>query len=231
MDLPFVDLAVSRSGRVGIALANYTSQLSRMWAWDVADLSVLGYQDVKGRAWLSDLSGDGEHVAWGIEKKGGLISYIGVSRPPYFHALLLANMSHIYGASLAFVDDKVYVKRKGVLALLEWQRPVPERVVDGSPYRVMDDNGDIGDRPRLSELFAAFFTTDDSRPRISSWFPGRHWHLNFTDGLVDSVGRSIRTDGRHVYADKKPFLDLARQPFTEVVPPEWAKSWTAPRPK
>lgn len=194
-----------------------------MWAWNATTLEVIGFQDLKGRATLFDLDTTGEFVAYAVEKRGGYWSYVGVSRPPYFHALFLANAG--LHPSVVFNHESIIVRRSA--GMMNWGWSVEERVEAGCPYTIIDDTGKLGPLPPLWDRLIEFIGVNPSTP-ICTWSDRSYWRVRSAP-CRDVNGRQIWSDSRHVYADETPFLDLARQPFTEVVPPEWAKSWIAPR--
>lgn len=234
VSLPAVYLGIHPTSPIGVALAAYTGQLSRMWAWDAKSFEIIGYQDVKGRGEFLDLSPDGNHIAYYIQNFSKRCSYIGVSRPPFFHALLLMNSYYNARRLATFESEKSLVVLRNRFDNTDWHKNVPERLQRKCPYKVQDFDWDHRNEDFIYQLSERLEESSWARcgqafPETLNWPGAKHGGETWTG--QDCKKRKIWSDGRHVYADETPFLDLARQPFTEVVPPEWAKTWIAPRPK
>ncbi|MBS1709487.1 MAG: hypothetical protein JSS65_12305 [Armatimonadetes bacterium] len=229
MSLPVVYLGISPTSRFGVAMANYTARLSRMWAWDAKSLKVIGFQDIKARAKLLDVSGDGEYVGYFVEALHRKQAYLAVSRPPYFHALMLRNGHYIIQSSITFTASLLVFTRER-FEDCEWLRNLDETTQRHCPLRIIEGNVDSFPDETPPPFDGSFVSSYKRRGlAYQPWEGAAPSEFGTQWKGHDGMGREIWSDGLHVYADETPFLDLARQPFTEVVPPEWAKSWIAPR--
>jgi hypothetical protein len=204
-----------------------------------------------------DVSPDGEHVAYYAQTFGRRVkSYVGVSRPPHFRALLFYPCFHLAPVGVLFG------LRNELAIVADPEEEHPLRVDPGCPFDLTifdrdleEDRADVAaifeklsaDRPRLGDKIAIWHYTDEARePKSRSHWPTRFLPAiesilvpGVRDGQVgihwDPGGRLIVCPGDgKIYAideESEPALlmDLKSREFEEVVPPVWAHHWRGKR--
>jgi hypothetical protein len=215
-----ITVGVSPTAVQGVAIAAYSGRYSRMWAWDTISLKVLGYQDIKARVVLRDITNSGCLCAYYVDASGKQSHYVAISRPPYFHALWLRNTETYGGKAVVFSDPGLV--RYCVTPKSEefpWSRIIEERTNIGCPFR-FEEMPREGQKEEC-DIFAARCSGiveytdhwDSERRGFQSWVG------------EDPLGRRITVQNWQILADGIPFLDCSRQPFEAVTTPDWAKSW------
>ncbi len=214
-------IGICPTSRQGVAVVEYSGRFSRMWTWDALSLEVTGFQDIKARIQLLDVSRDGKYCAYFAEAHRKDEHYIAISRPPYFRALWIRNAYHLGGTAAFFGSKRVFTAGY-VPKWVANGRYVPEKIAPYSPFRFKESD-DLYQSKDYQGIVPARCSGAVSNNRYP-WYPGR---LSKRDVWVgsDPLGRNIIAEGSHVLADGVRFLDCSRTPFTEVVPPDWASHW------
>jgi hypothetical protein len=199
-----MEIGLSPTSPAGVVMARYSNRFSRMWAWDVDSQEILGFQDVKGKARLLDVSEDGRYCGWVIEAKGGYDTHMGVSRPYSFHALFWRRT-----VITPYFYDPIILFEDGII--LHYSQPEEyqfgdeiERVQPGCPYEFVELDGKAKAARRTSRVIS----NDGNKAQ-----------------LIDRCGRTIEFGDLAVLSDGQVLIDLTRPVFTTVPHPEWAKEW------
>ena len=187
---------IGLGSELGVAMLSYSGRLSRMWAWRISDLEVVGTQDVKGRARLVDITSDGQLASYQMERHHKTEFYVAICRPPYWHALWLKKAFHLNYAGVLFKDS-------GWLGF--------GSSTTASEFLIERDGGKVV--PRLSG-----YLSHDVSQRVR-----RFDDIGF--GIRDALGREYSLDGERLFAGDVFLLDLSRGEFREQKTPDWAKRW------
>lgn len=216
---PKITVGISPSAVQGVAIAAYSGRHSRMWSWDAVSLEVLGYQDVKARVMLRDVSSSGEFCAYYAEAYSKREHYVAIAKPPYFHALWLRNQSEIAVHAVLFENSNLVAHCVSPKKQEHpWSRIIEERTTEGSPFRFEEIRSDHQEH---CDLFA--YRCSGILEYTDHW----RWQTPAFPNWVgkDPRGRSITVRGSQILADGVPFLDCQRLQFETVSTPSWAKKW------
>lgn len=220
MPEPLITVGISPNALQGVAIAAYSARYSRMWAWNACTLEVLGFQDIKARAMLRDVSSCGRYCAYCVEAHHKEEYYVAISRPPYFQALWLRNTHHLgYQAVLFHSVGAIEYCLSEKWIKYGFRQPPEERLVKDAPFTFIPIEWEA--YREESELFAARCSG------IVEYTEYRHGYASaFTLWAgTDPLGRRITVRESQVFANDVPFLDCHRLAFEAVATPAWAMNW------
>ena len=203
-------------------MAAYSGRHSRMFAWDAETLEILGYQDIKARVELMDVSFDGRYCAYFAEAHAKNEHYIAICRPPFFHALWIRNCFHSGNHDVVFESGKsvrfFYTKKSEA-----WnERMVPEYTAPNAPMRFKEI-----DELAPREVWIGMAARRCSGAVEKTVYPmvqGRPTKRSLWSA-TDCLNRIITVDNGAILADGALFLDCTQTPFETIPPPEWATEW------
>ena len=217
---PLITFGICPTSEQGVAIAAYSGRRSRMWAWDAHSLEVLGFQDIKAKVILLDVTESGSHCAYSAEAHHEMEHYIAISRPPYFRALWLRNIFHLGARAVVFGRDDQVAWTADERDKNTWGRIIVHTQAPNTPFsfRAVSWQGAEGlmqvAEQRCSGARECSDLDEIRRAKLCEAWVGQ-----------DPLGRNITVRDACVCADDTPFLDCRRTPFVAVEPPEWAKSW------
>lgn len=224
-----VTVGVSPKSPIGVAIAEYSGRRSRMVAWDAKTLKLIGFQDLKARASLIDVSDCGNYCCYDVERFTKGQSYIAISRPPYFQALWLRNCFHLGQRFAVFMDQRsihyrLFEPHPGMS-----HKAVSEQLVQPCPFQFMridkidswDEYTHVIARSSGFAEYARWLTTPPRLPK--AWVPKLKIPSPWTG--TDCQGRVIREEQGVLYANESAFLNLERQEFEHIPPPHRVKHW------
>lgn len=203
-----------------MAVAAYSSQHSRMWAWDSETLEILGFQDVKARVRLVDISPDGKYCSYFAHAPKRTQSYVAICRPPYFHALWIDNSWDNGRQYVYFGQDKVGRFQDVKHSYSGEYGDVFPTTKPNCPFDVIEiDEAGLKHWEEIVERRCSSFTRYVHDGKKLRWLQPEKWYGS------DCQGREITIEDSTICADGAPFLDCRRQEFIPIPPPDWALGW------
>lgn len=199
----------------GVVIASYSGRHSRMWTWDIHTLKILGYQDIKARVELLDVSPDGRYAAYYAESHAGSEHYIAICRPPYFKALWIQSVFHLHWHRFWFGPGQWVAEYQDTEAM-PWHK-VFNHKVDGCPSSIVS-------RKLVQDEWEAVRTRCINPPsdKMFCQVYGSELGLGI---LTDPLGRHVQVVGSKLLVEDNEVVDMARTPFEAIYPPDWAGKW------
>ncbi|HLO98252.1 MAG TPA: hypothetical protein VK171_06630 [Fimbriimonas sp.] len=195
-------LAVAKNAPVAVVCVVMSSNLSRLYFWNLETDEWIPGQFLKAEASIQDISSDGKcfsYVAYGKMKPwvwqeaanyGKSRYYICLAKPPYFSALFLFQVNG--GESVNFIDDETI----------------------GLSFC---DSGHWGNSLEYGCPWTLKFEVENLRPAGFAAFD----HVN--DRQLIGLGDRIVT--RDVDGNDQLVKQFVVEPFESMPPPDWATRW------